>query len=342
MIKKHLLSYSVDELKNKLLNICDKPFRLKQILQWIYSHHVVDFEQMTNVPKDILRDLSNEFENVLPEIVDIKKSYDNSVKFLLKLRDEALIEMVYIPTEKKNTLCISTQVGCSRNCSFCATAKIGLKRNLTTEELVSQFFVANGYFKNDKMTNIVLMGMGEPLDNIESLINFLNIMTANEGLDFSGRKITISTCGIVPKIYTLADMDLKFKLAISLNSAIDSKRSYMMPINDTYPLNELKKAVLYFRSKSRFRVTFEYIMISDFNMGKEDVRALKKFCGDISCKINLLKWNEIHGLAWKSPTEKQIESFIKEINHLPIAVTYRKSRGGDIAGACGQLAGGQN
>jgi 23S rRNA (adenine2503-C2)-methyltransferase len=191
----------------------------------------------------------------------------------------------------------------------------------------------------DKLTNIVIMGMGEPLDNLENIISFLNVLQAEEGLCFSGRRLTLSTCGVIPKIYELAESGIKLKLAISLNSAINENRNQIMPINNQYPLPELKKALLYYRKKTNFRLTFEYIMIANFNMTKEDIKALTKFCGDISCKINLIKWNEVHDLVWKSPSDKQVADFIERLKPIPNALTLRKSRGNDIAGACGQLAG---
>ncbi|MCL2064109.1 MAG: 23S rRNA (adenine(2503)-C(2))-methyltransferase RlmN [Candidatus Cloacimonetes bacterium] len=370
MNKRHTLNYSIEELKTKLLEICDKPFKVKQIFHWIFLSKQIDFQKMTNLSTDMRNRLSDEFDCFIPEVVSIKESKDKSMKYLVKLQDDNFIEMVYIPSSSedanikdtkmefssqypafippyevrnrenkkktpKKTLCISTQVGCSRKCAFCATAKLGLYRNLSQEELLMQLYLV----KQQKITNLVLMGMGEPLDNLNNVISFLKVLQYNEGLAFSGRRTTISTSGIVPKIYELADQDIKVKLAVSLNSAIDSKRSKLMPINDIYPLKDLKKAVIYFRKKTNFRITFEYIMIDGFNMGKEDIKALIKFCGDLSCKINLIKWNNVQGLSWKSPTENQIESFIEALKILPVAVTYRKSRGEDIAGACGQLAG---
>jgi len=295
---------------------------------------------MSNISKELRERLSDEFDYSLPSIIDVKVSKDKSKKILLKLHDESLIEMVFMPSDKKNTLCISSQVGCSRQCTFCATGRLGLKRDLKQEELLAQVLIAYGCFKDCSITNIVLMGMGEPLDNLENVMSFLKVMQAEDGFRFSGRRTTLSTCGIVPKIYELADSSIKMKLAVSLNSAIDEKRSLIMPVNEMYPLSELKAALLSFRKKTNYRITFEYVMIDDFNMGSEDIKALTKFCGDISCKVNLIKWNEVPSLPWKSPSDKKVEAFIEKLQKLPFAITYRKSRGVDIAGACGQLAGG--
>jgi len=336
--KPHILSFSIDDLKEKLLYICKKPFIVKQVLRWVFIHHLVDFTLMTNLSKEIRERLSDEFDCSLPSIIDVKKSNDKSKKLLLKLHDNNLIEMVFMPSSDKNSLCISSQVGCSRLCAFCATGKLGLKRNLKQEELLAQVLIAFSYFKDHKITNIVLMGMGEPLDNIDNVLSFLRVLQAEDGFRFSGRRTTLSTCGIVPRINDLSNSGIKLKLAVSLNSAIDEKRSKIMPVNNTYPLSELKSALLSFRKKTNFRITFEYVMIDDFNMGSEDIKALIKFCGDISCKLNLIKWNKVSKLSLKSPSDKKVEAFIEKLQKLPCAVTYRKSRGVDIAGACGQLA----
>ena len=338
-MKPHLLSFDTVELREKLLKICGKQFKIKQICEWMFHHHIIDFYKMTNISKELQAVLSIEFCTELPETIEIKKSVDKTVKFLLKLIDGELIEMVFMPGEKKNTICVSTQVGCSRNCSFCATASLGLKRNLYQEEIIAQLIIASNHFKDDKITNIVFMGMGEPLDNYDNVINSIKLIQAEDGFCFSGRRITISTCGVIPAILKLSDSGLKIKLAVSLNSAIEGKRSELMPINKIYPLNELKRALLTFRKKTNFRITFEYIMIANFNMGNEDIKALSKFCGDISCKINLIKWNEVNDLPWQSPTSDEVNQFIQSINHIPAAITLRKSRGEDISGACGQLRG---
>jgi 23S rRNA (adenine2503-C2)-methyltransferase len=350
-MKQHILSLNLNDLKKTLLTICEKPYKVKQIMQWIFSHNELNFHKMTNVSKDLANKLSGKFDTSLPEIADTKVSNDKSVKLLLKLNtsntlsrgcedlNEHYIEMICMPDKKKNTVCISSQVGCKRNCSICATASLGLKRNLSQDELLSQVIIANQYFRNSKMTNLVLMGMGEPLDNFENIISFFDVLHHEEGFNFSKRKTTLSTSGIIPMIYQLADRYNGIKLAVSLNSCKDDKRSKLMPVNIEYPLLELKKALLYYRKKTKFRITFQYVMIDDFNMGNDDIKALLKYCGDISCKINVIKWNQVKGMSWMSPSEKQIEQFIKKLEPLPFAVTYRKSRGTDIKGACGQFAG---
>ncbi len=294
---------------------------------------------MLNISKSFRETLKENFTFVLPSIQIVQKSTDGTRKFLLSLEDDNFIEMVLIPNEKKNTLCVSSQVGCKRKCTFCATAKMGLIRNLTVSEILGQVFIAINSLKESRLTNIVFMGMGEPLDNLENVIKAIKILQHENCLNFSPRKITVSTCGVIPGIKILADSGLKIKLAVSLNSAIEKNRNSLMPVNRKYPLNELKNALLEFRRKTSFRITFEYIMMKNFNMQREDVKAIKKFAGDISCKINLIPWNPVNSLSFTSPTEKDIEYFTSKLGSLSSVITLRNSRGQDIDAACGQLAG---
>lgn len=320
-------------------------FRGKQLLQWLYEKHVYDPELMTNLPVAVRSEIGAKLDFSLPKIVKQQFSKDGTQKFALQLNDEKLVEMVLIPASKddsdesfKNTLCISSQVGCARDCKFCATAAMGLHRNLQTHEIVGQIVLASNLIPQGKLTNLVYMGMGEPLDNLEAVLQSLNVIQAMGGLGISPRRTTISTCGIVPGIIKLADSGIKTKLAVSLNSAIDAKRSALMPINDIYPLAELKQALRYYRANSSFRITFEYIMIPGFNMEKDDVLALKKFVSDLSCKINLIPWNPVRSLPYRAPKLSEIQDFYKKCMIIDQAITLRQSRGADIDGACGQLA----
>ena len=336
-MKKHVLEFLPDELGKCLPD--EKKYRVNQILNWIYKNHEIDFYKMNTLPQSLREELFTKFENFLPEIIKVDISRDGTKKFLLSLDDDNKIEMVLIPNDKKNTLCISSQVGCAHDCSFCATASMGLIRNLEVYEILSQVFLAIKELEEKKLTNIVFMGMGEPLDNLENVIKAVIILQEEQCFSFSPRRITISTCGIIPKLKELADSGLKIKLAVSLNSAIQEKREQLMPVCRKYPLTELKNALLDFRKKTTFRITFEYVMIKDFNIGQEDTKALLKFLGDISCKLNVIKWNEVRSMPFKSPSEEEVTEFIRGMQKLSSAVTYRKSRGEDIAAACGQLAG---
>lgn len=327
-----------DDLQTEILAAGFKAFRFRQLMKWLYPKAVNDLAAMTDLPADFKNYLSENYIFALPEIVQSLTAKDGSTKFILKLSDGELIECVLMPEEKKNTLCISSQVGCAFGCLFCATGKLGAIRDLTADEIIAQIIVARQFLKDEKLTNLVFMGMGEPLDNLENVTAAIRILQSDFGLQFSPRRMTVSTSGYVPKIYELAETGIRVKLAVSLNSAINDKRDEIMPINKMYNLSDLKKAILSFRKQSPWRVTLEYIMIPDFNMGEEDAKALIRFVGDISCKLNLIPYNKVEGFPWRSPTWKEATAFQDRLRELPIAVTIRKSRGTDISAACGQLA----
>ncbi len=335
----NFLDLSPKEFYQKIKDLGESKFRASQILDWVYDKQVYDFAEMSNLSKDFRAKLKTIFRLNLPQVKESYKSEDGSVKFLLELWDHSLIEMILMPSEKSATLCLSSQVGCARKCKFCATAKLGLKRNLQTAEIVGQLLLAKKYIKHRKLTNVVFMGMGEPLDNYENVVQAVRIFTDEKALNLSSRKITISTCGVIPKIKLLAKEDIKVKLAVSLNAVLDSKRDQIMPINKVFPLSDLKKALLDFRHETSYKVTFEYVMIKNFNMGRDDVRALLKFLGDQSCKLNLIAWNPVEGLDYEAPSPKEIEEFRGRLDQLQCPIIQRDSRGNDINGACGQLAG---
>jgi 23S rRNA (adenine2503-C2)-methyltransferase len=316
-------------------------YRYRQLCDWLYQKLESNPDQMTNLPKDMITFLKEEFSFALPEIDLAEQADDGTTKYCLKLEDGAMVEMVLIPAENKRTLCVSSQVGCSRACSFCATGTMGLIRNLKTSEIVGQIILASSLCAPIRLTNLVFMGMGEPMDNLNDVLESLLIIQAEQGIAFSPRRTTVSTCGIPDGIRKLADSGIKTKLAVSLNAAIDEKRNTLMPVNKRYPLLELKQALFYYLSRSKFRVTFEYILIPDVNMGREDIKALRRFAGDLSCKINFIPYNAVAQLPYRSPTEIEIEAFLKEAASLNQAITLRRSRGTQVCGACGQLAASQ-
>lgn len=349
----NVYSFTPDELIARIGNAFPQ-YRSKQLLAWLYQHYENDLQKMSNLPADFKGFLQDNFSFHLPQLDARYVSKDGAIKFRHRMLDGAVIESVLIPEGRKNTLCISSQVGCARRCSFCATGKMGLTRNLYPEEIVGQIILAYRELKDhepiqvksqdgspsttaERLTNLVFMGMGEPFDNLENVLQVLRIIQAENSLAFSPRRTTVSTCGIVPGIIALADSGIKAKLAISLNSAIDEKRQSMMPINRKHPINELKQALLYYLRKAKFRVTIEYILIPEVNMGREDMNALRKFVGDISCKINFIPFNPGPDSAYQSPSVAQIEEFMSAAKSLPQAITLRKSRGADVFGACGQL-----
>jgi len=313
-------------------------YRYKQICDWLYRKLVFDPAQMSNIPKDLQAFLLDSYSFNLPEIDATHEARDSTIKYRLKLRDGAFIEMVLIPAESKLTLCVSSQIGCSRACAFCATGKMGLSRNLEVHEIVGQIMLASELIAPARLSNLVFMGMGEPLDNLCNVLKSLKILQAEQGVAFSPRRTTVSTCGIPHKIRELADSGVKTKLAVSLNSAIDEKRDILMPVNKMHPVRELKQAISYYLSRSSFRVTFEYILIPGINMGDEDIKALKRFVGDLSCKINFIPYNRVEHLPYQSPSEREINEFLQKAASLHQAITLRRSRGSDVCGACGQLA----
>ncbi len=335
---KNIFSVHPTQVESDILALDIPKYKAKQLLKWLYIHFESSPDAMTDLSKKMRDELVKLYSFSLPEIAETRTSVDRSSKYMLQLADGNFIEMVIIPAAKKNTLCISSQVGCARNCSFCATAKMGLIRNLEIEEIVGQVILASKLVKPNRITNIVFMGMGEPLDNIDNVLSALEILQAEDGISFSPRRTTISTCGVVPAIIKLANSGVRTKLAVSLNSAIESKRTELMPINEIYPLEELKKALIYFRKKTSFKVTFEYIMIPEVNMAWEDINSLKKYVSDLSCKINLIPWNPVSGIAWTAPRNSHIDMFLTNSQVINQTITLRKSRGSDILGACGQLA----
>ncbi|MBT5420741.1 MAG: 23S rRNA (adenine(2503)-C(2))-methyltransferase RlmN [Candidatus Cloacimonetes bacterium] len=334
---KNVLDLLPEELIQQLLEIGEKEYRAKQILNWIFNKRTTNFNEMTSLSEDLRTKLQETYQIGIPTILNKVVSVDGTTKYLLSLQDGSNIEMVIIPNGKKNTLCISSQVGCARQCEFCATAKLGFTRNLETYEITSQVFLAIKELSDDKLTNIVFMGMGEPLDNFDNVVKAIKILQHDLCFNFSPRRITVSTSGVIPQIYKLADTGLKLKLAVSLNSAIQAKREQLMPISKAYPLSELKKNLIDFRKKTPYRITFEYVMIKDYNIGRKDVKALLKYLGDISCKLNVIKWNKVDDLSYETPSATEVSRFINSMNILSSAVTYRRSRGTDIDAACGQL-----
>jgi len=335
----NFLDLTPAEFYQAIQDLGQSKFRASQVLDWVYAKNVYDFQEMLNLSKSLRILLKQKFRLFLPKVVESHKSVDGSVKFLLELWDHSRIEMILMPSEKSATLCISSQVGCARKCKFCATGRLGFTRNLLTSEIVGQLLLARKYIKHRKLTNVVFMGMGEPLDNYENVVQAVRIITDEKALNLSSRKITISTCGVTPKIKLLANEDIKVKLAVSLNAVLDKKRDEIMPINKVFPLSDLKKTLLDFRHATSYRITFEYVMIKNFNMGNDDVRALLKFLGDQSCKLNLIAWNPVEGLDYEAPSKQEIEEFKSKLSNLQCPVIQRDSRGNDINGACGQLAG---
>lgn len=335
----NLFGNTVADLENVMLEIGEKPYRAKQLFKWFYKLGEHEFERMTDLSRDLRQLLTDKFSfiGMVPEKTLV--SSDGSEKFLYRLTDDSLIESVLLKDGDKRTVCVSSQVGCPLGCTFCATGMMGFKRNLSTAEIVGQLVFLRRRDGDDAFGNIVFMGMGEPLLNFENLVRTVGIISSGIGLSISARKVTVSTVGIVPEIYRLADTKLKVNLAISLHAANDDKRRKIIPVAKKYPLVKLTEAAKYFAHKRKNRITFEYVLIGDFNDGDEDIRELSRLVRGIPCKINILSYNPVEGLPYRRPTEDEINRFAQELYPHAPAVTVRKSRGLDISGACGQLAG---
>ncbi len=345
--KTELLGLSKEEIAEQIAKLGEKPFRAKQLWQWLYYHGVSDFEKMTSFSKDLRAKLAENFTITRPKIVTEQISVDKTHKWLLEFADGQRVEMVYIPEEDRGAVCISTQVGCAMGCRFCHTGSQKLTRNLTAGEIVGQFMVARDVYnewptktdENRMLSNIVVMGMGEPLQNVENVIKAMNIITDGEGIAVSRRRITLSTSGIAPKIVEVAEAT-GVRLAISLHAPTDEIRSQIMPINKKYPLAEVMKACQDYQSKDGSRyITFEYLMLNGVNDSIENanqlINLMKKY--QINAKFNLIAFNPWPGCGFEPSSNNRIHAFAKVLNHAGYAAPIRTPRGQDILAACGQL-----
>ena len=333
---KNLLDFTLDEFSSWLKENGESAFRAKQVYSWIYKE-VWNFDDMRNLPKSLKEKLKENFKIVIPEIVEEFRSKDDDTrKLLLALEDGNLIECVIMKYKHGNTICISTQVGCRMGCKFCASTIDGRVRNLTSGEILSEIMIAQKTL-GERISNIVLMGSGEPLDNYDNVVKFLKEVNAEYGLNIGQRHITISTCGLVPKIYELADEGLTITLAISLHAFSDEKRKEIMPIANKYSIKEILAACEYYIKKTNRRVTFEYALVKDVNDGNEDAKALGQLLKGMLCHVNLIPVNEIKENSFKRSSNKRIEEFAEILKSKGIEATVRREMGSDINAACGQL-----
>lgn len=332
----NILDFTLEELQNWMKDNGESAFRAKQVFLWIYKE-CFSFEEMKNIPKTLREKLKNNFIIDLPKIVTEHVSkVDGTRKLLLALKDGNLIECVIMKYKHGNSICVSTQVGCRMGCKFCASTIDGRIRNLTSGEILSEVIVAQSLIK-ERISNIVLMGSGEPLDNYDNVIKFLKLVNAEYGLNIGQRHITLSTCGIVPKIYELADAEFNITLAISLHAFSDEKRREIMPIANKYSINEILEACQYYINKTNRRITFEYSLVKDVNDSVEDAKALGKLLKGIMCHVNLIPVNEVKENSFKRSSEKAISDFENTLKNKGIEVTVRREMGSDINAACGQL-----
>jgi len=328
---------SPQEIEKFVLDNSLQPFRARQIGKWIYRKGVVSFDEMTDLSKDF-RDLLEFSFSIKPslELEQEQLSEDGTKKYLFKLSDGNQIESVLIPEKGRYTLCISSQVGCALGCTFCMTGTVGKIRNLTPSEILDQYMLVNRYNENC-ITNIVFMGMGEPLDNIQNLVKAINTLIDPNCLALSPKRITVSTSGLVPKIKELGEQ-VSVNLAVSLNAPRDELRDEIMPINKRYPIKELIDASVNFPVPNRKFLMFEYVVLKNINDSDSDAHSLGRLLRGIKCKINLLPFNEAYPLPYESPSWERVLKFQDILISYKINVRIRKSRGSDILGACGQLA----
>jgi 23S rRNA (adenine2503-C2)-methyltransferase len=319
----------------------ESKFRAKQIYQWLWEKNVSHFEQMNNIPKELRKKLEEEFTINQSSIVASFQSSDESIKIQVKLFDNKIVETVLIPSNDRVTVCVSSQVGCSLGCKFCATGYMKLQRNLLPYEIYDQVFFAKtiAIERYEKpLTNIVYMGMGEPLLNYNNVLTSIKQITMPDGLGMSPKRITLSTAGIAKMIKKLGDDQVKFEFALSLHAPTDEKRNELMPINETNSLEKLKEALQYFYKQTRTRVTYEYILLNQFNDSLEDARELLSICKWIPCKINIIEYNPITEANFAKSSNNKMFAFKDFLEKNGVIVNIRRSRGKDINGACGQLA----
>lgn len=333
---KNLLDFNLDELKNLMDEIGEKPFRAQQVLDWIYKG-TWDFFQMKNIPVNTREKLNSVFKIDIPKVINkLISKEDNTEKFLLAYSDENLIETVVMKYKHGNSICVSTQIGCRMGCKFCASTIDGMVRNLSPGEIISQILVVQKEI-GERISNIVLMGSGEPLDNYDNVIKFINLVGEKYTLNIGKRHITLSTCGIVPKIKKLADENLQITLAISLHAPTDYIRKQSMPIANKYTIQEIIEVCKYYITKTGRRVSFEYALIKDFNDKREHAEELSNLLSGMLCHVNLIPMNEVKEREYKKSETHRIENFKKILEEKGMQVTIRREMGSDINAACGQL-----
>ncbi len=332
---------SLAEIKAYFVGINEKPFRAKQVHEWLWKKSVTSIEEMTNLSLPIREQLGKEFLINAITIAESQKSKDGTVKNAFKLYDGNIIEGVLIPTPKRITACVSSQVGCSLTCKFCGTGRLKRERNLDASEIYDQVVAINKQAIENHdipLSNIVYMGMGEPLLNYKNVLQSIDYVTSPEGLDMSPKRITVSTAGIAKMIEKLGDDQVKFNLALSLHAANDKKRDHIMPINEQNSLDVLGKSLVYFYEKTDIRPTFEYIIFKGFNDKIEDAQELVEFCKQVPCKINIIEYNPIDDGEFQQAAPKNVDDFAIYLESKNLVVNVRRSRGKDIDAACGQLA----
>lgn len=337
----NIRNFSLKELQGEFVERNEKSFRAKQVYEWLWKKNAASFEEMTNLSKELREMLQQHYFIDHIQLQDQQISTDKTIKCAFTIEEGKVVEGVLIPTKSRTTACISSQVGCSLSCTFCATGRLKLLRNLSAGEIVDQVV----YLKNQaeerygqNLTNIVYMGMGEPLLNYKNVLQSIDRLCSEDGLGISPKRITVSTAGIAKMIRKLGDDDVKFNLALSLHAANDKKRDKIMEINESNNLSELSEALEYFHEKTGSRVTFEYIIFKDFNDEIDDARELANFAKCVPCKINIIEYNPIENGEFQQADARKVDAFASFLESKNLIVNVRRSRGKDIDAACGQLA----
>jgi 23S rRNA (adenine2503-C2)-methyltransferase len=331
-----LLGLRAEELRARAIAEGLPRYRADQLLRWIHGRAVLDFAEMTDLPRDAREALAQRYRSASLEVVERHPSSDGTQKLALATLEGDRIEAVIIPEERRRTLCVSTQIGCSLDCAFCATGRLGLARNLRAEEIVEQFLHAARALAPERPTHIVFMGMGEPLLNLSSVVQAIRVLTDPAAGGLSHRRVTVSTAGVVPRLAQLGT-ETRVRLAISLHATTDAVRDVLVPINRRFPIAELLDACRRYPVAPRDRISFEYTLIRDVNDAPEDADRLGSLLRGIPAKINLIPLNEHPGAPYRRPDDVRIERFVRRVAQGPIPVSLRRSRGADILAACGQL-----
>jgi 23S rRNA (adenine2503-C2)-methyltransferase len=339
--KKDIRSLSKEQLRDFFESNNDKAFRGSQVFEWLWSKGAHSFDDMTNISKVTRSMLEENFVINHIKVDLMQRSEDGTVKNAVRLHDGLVVESVLIPTATRTTACVSSQVGCSLDCNFCATARLKRMRNLEPAEIYDQVLAIDKesrlYF-NHPLSNIVFMGMGEPLMNYNNVLKAIEMITSEEGLGMSPKRIMVSTSGIPKMIKKLADDEVKFKLAVSLHSAIDEIRSKIMPFSSNFPLSDLRESLEYWYRKTKSKISYEYVVWKGINDNKASIDALVKFCKYVPCKVNLIEYNAIDDGDFQQASQESVNAYISALENAGIVVKVRRSRGKDIDAACGQLA----
>ena len=333
---KNIKDYNLDELKQELVNLEEKPFRAEQIFKWLYQDKVKSFDEMTNISLDLREKLKENYTMCNFNILKKQVSKDGTIKYLFDVLDGNAIETVLMSYHHGYSICVSSQIGCKMGCKFCASTGINFIRNLSSGEIVEQILAVEQDTKV-RISNVVFMGIGEPLDNYDNVINAIHILNNQKGLNIGARHISISTSGLVPKIYKLAEENIPCTLSISLHATTNEKRSKMMPVNDAYPIEELIKACKSYIEKTNRRISFEYALAKDNNDNLEDAKGLVKLLKGMLCHVNLIPINKIENGSFTKSSNEHIIEFRDYLNDHGIVATIRRELGSDIEAACGQL-----